>query len=296
MKGSMIITVAEDARKLIQKEAISKKELEGRLDPAALALLENPIARALWYDIGAVTKIVLLLWEIEGDRDPEYMIRRGADVMERLLRGGLYPQLEYLRRVNLQKHSDRNARLRAFERDLRLINTLSASALNFSHWSFRPDPEREGCFLIEITQAEALPETTCWATQGFVNRIMEEMGTTARWQWKRTRPDLVVLRMDHPLDDKEAADVAARAAGVSHEPAAPRPAAPEAGAPKYGIKGSLFQGIVSEVKRQIAEAQINTSDLESFLTAEDLELLGQAILPSLVSDCHSRSDAEALGA
>jgi hypothetical protein len=279
MKGSMIVTVAEDARKLVQREAISKKELERRLDPAALALLERPIAPALWYDIDAVTQLVLLLWDMEGDRNPEYLLKRGADVMERLLRSGLYPQLEYLKRLDLQKHSDRDARLRAFDRDLRLINTLSASAFNFSHWISRPDPEREGCFLIEITEAEALPETTCWATQGFLNRIMKEMGTTARWQWKQPRPDHIVFWMDHPLDDKGVSDAAPRAADVSHEPTAPRAAAPQAGAPKYGIKGSLFQGIVSEVKRQIAEGQIHASDLESLLTAEDQDLLGQAILP-----------------
>ncbi len=66
---------------------------------------------------------------------------------------------------------------------------------------------------------------------------------------------------------------------MSHEAAAPRPAAPQTAPSTYGIKGSLFQGIVSEVKRQIAEGQIHTSDLESLLTAEDQELLGQAILP-----------------
>jgi len=84
-----------------------------------------------------------------------------------------------VKRLDLQKHSDRDARLRAFDRDLRLINTLSASAFNFSHWRTRPDAEREGCFLIEITEAQALPETTCWATQGFPNRMMQEMGTLA---------------------------------------------------------------------------------------------------------------------
>jgi len=68
------------SQNLVQREAISKEELERRLTPAARALLERPIAPALWYDIGAVTQLVLLLWEIEGDRDPEYLLKRGAEV------------------------------------------------------------------------------------------------------------------------------------------------------------------------------------------------------------------------
>ncbi|HBZ71346.1 MAG TPA: hypothetical protein DEP35_17085 [Deltaproteobacteria bacterium] len=121
---------------------------------------------------------------------------------------------------------------------------------------------------------------------------MKEMREAVRWQLDRPRPDLVVYRMDRPLAATAPLSSAANerlvqshrreraaATDVSNESAVPSLAAPQTGAPSYGIKGSLFHGIVLEVKRQIAETQIDPSDLESLLTTEDQELLGQPILP-----------------
>jgi hypothetical protein len=45
------------------------------------------------------------------------------------------------------------ARFAAFGRDLELLTATSASILNFSRWASRPDPEREGRYLIEVTEA-----------------------------------------------------------------------------------------------------------------------------------------------
>jgi len=289
IKGSAITGTLEDVQKLVQKGVVSETELERRLTPDALALVQEPIAASQWYDMRAVASLVELLWDVEGHGDPAYMRRRGEQIAERLLEAGLYAQLEFVKRSKLDQQSDPKARFEAFGRDLRLINTLSGSMLNFGRWISRPDPEYDGRYLIEIHEATALPVPTSLATEGFINHLMKEMREAARWRLERPRPDLVVYRMDRPLSVAAAADSAAgvvqsQAGGradapdVSRVSAEPSPALSQTGAPKYGIKGSLFQGIVAEVKRLIAEGRIHISDLESFLTAEDQGFLDQAIL------------------
>ena len=293
IKGSAITTTAEDVRKLVQSGVVSETELERRLTPDALALVRQPIAAAQWYDIRAVTSLVELLWDIEGHGDPAYMRRRGEEIAERLLHAGLYAQLEFVKRVKLDPHTDPRARFEAFGRDLRLMTSLSGSMLNFGRWTSRPDPAYEGRYLIEIHEAIAFPVPTSLATEGFINRLMREMREAARWHVERPRPDLIVYRMDRPLSIAALSDSSPEAVPVqahSRERTdvaalSPKPtargfaAAPQTGVAKYGIKGSLFQGIVSEVKRLIAEGKVHTADLESLLTAKDQELIGQAILP-----------------
>jgi hypothetical protein len=292
IKGSAITSTVEDVQKLVQTGVLSEHELERRLTLDALALVRQPIAASQWYDMRAVTSVVELLWEVEGRSNPEYMRRRGEEIAERLLQGGLYSQLEFVKRLNLDQHTSPEARYKAFDRDLRLMNTLSGSIFNFGLWTSRPDPEHEGRFLIEIQQATALPIPTSLATEGFLNRIMKEIRESARWCLERPRPDLVVYRMDRPLSVAPSgvpstdAGVAqshphprADAADTTHASVAQNPLSPQASAATYGIKGSLFQGIVSEAKRMIAEGQIHPSDLASLLTAEDQAFLDQTILP-----------------
>ena len=290
IKGSAITSTVEDVQKLVQTGVLSETELERRLTRDGLALVRQPIAAAQWYDMRAVTSVAELLWDVEGRGDPEYMRRRGEETAERLLQGGLYSQLEFLKRLNLDQHTSPEARFKAFGRDLRLINTLSGSIFNFGLWTSRPDPEHEGHYLIEIQEATALPIPTSLATEGFLNRIMKEIRESARWRLERPRKDLVVYRMDRPLsvaaspDSSTDAGIAPsrpqeRGDDVTHTSAAPSPLPPQTSAATYGIKGSLFQGIVSEVKRMIAEGQIRPTDLASLLTAEDQEFLNQTILP-----------------
>jgi len=290
IKGSAITGTVEDVQKLVQTGLISETDLERRLTPDALALVRKPIAASQWYDMRAVASLVELLWDVEGHGDPAYMRRRGEAIAERLLQAGLYAQLEFVKRSKLDQQTDPRGRFEAFGRDLRLVNTLSGSMLNFGRWTSRPDPEYEGRYLVEIHEATELPVPTSLATEGFINRLMKEMREAARWRLERPRPDLVVYRMDRPLSvaalsDSSAAGAVeserrarADAADISRVTTEPTPPLSQTAAPKYGIKGSLFQGIVLEVKRLIAEGRINTSDLESFLTAEDQGFLGQAIL------------------
>jgi hypothetical protein len=272
IKGSAITGTVEDVKKLVQKGAISEKELEQRLTGGALALVGQPIVVSGWYDMRAVASLVELLWDVEGHGDPAYLRRRGEETAERLLQAGLYTQLEFVKHHKLDGRSDAKARFEAFGRDLRRIVTLSGSIYNFGRWSVRPDPEREGRYLIEIHEATALPVPTSLATEGFLNRIAKEHGTHL-WRMERPRPDLVVYIMDRPLGVFTPSDPPANARVV---PSAGRERSDAASFPKsskHAVKGSVFVGIVQAVLRLRDAKRIEEIELERRLGDDGLAYL-----------------------
>ena len=138
-----------------------------------------------------------LLREVEGGGSNEYLRTLGRQTANRLLEAGLYSQLEYLNRAEVAKvkATDPAARYAAFGRDLRLLTSLSASILNFSRWASLPDPEREGRYRIEVTEARDFPEVLAWRSDGFVNQMATVHGDPDLWSWERVADDRIVFRM-----------------------------------------------------------------------------------------------------
>jgi hypothetical protein len=305
IKGSAITATVEDVQKLVQKGVISEKELEQRLTGGALALVRQPIVVSSWYDMRAVASLVELLWDVEGHGDPAYMRRRGEEIGERLLQGGLYAQLEFVKRKKLDPHTDGKARFEAFGRDLRLVTTISGSMYNFGRWSVRPDPERAGRYLIEVHEATAVPVPTSLATEGFMNHLMKEMRELARWQMERPRPDLVVYIMDQPLCVREQADSSADASGITTSQEELRPAVRDTGVPspregkraedtaaspevprdaikgsaiseqsatENSVKGSILMVTLEELRTAVRSGQLSEGEVRRALGPETAEL------------------------
>jgi len=277
IKGSAITGTVEDVRKLVQTGAISETELERRLTKEALALVRQPILSSQWYEIQAVASLVELLWEVEGHGDAAYMRRRGEEIAERLLKAGLYAQLEFVKRKKLDQHSDPKTRFEAFGRDLRLIATLSGSMLNFGRWTSRPDPEHKGRYLIEIHEAAALPVPTALATEGFMNRISKEIDEAHCWRMERPRLDLVVYTMDRPLSIATPPDPSADAGGQPRGRERSKASAASPGTSKHAIKGSVFLGIVQAVLRLRDAGRVDAKELERRLGAAGLTYLGTEV-------------------
>jgi hypothetical protein len=136
-----------------------------------------------------------LLLDVEGHGDTEYLRERGRQTAKRLLTAGVYAQLEYLQRTEASRVTDPQQRFEALGRDLRLLNTLSASILNFSKWNAAKEPGTARRYRIEVSEAAAMPEVLCWTCDGFVNGMAEESRRTGLWKWERPKRDLVVFRM-----------------------------------------------------------------------------------------------------
>jgi hypothetical protein len=195
IKGSVFAGVVDDVLKLLGSGRVSREEAARWLQPADLALLEEPVLITRWYDIQAYARMGELLRDVEGDGSNEYLRQLGRQTAQRLLEAGLYSQLEYLHRVEVATAVDGPTRVSAFGRDLRLLTTLSASILNFSRWVVRPDPGQAARYVIDVTEAKAFPEVLAWRSDGFVNEMATQHGDPDLWSWQRVAADHIVFRM-----------------------------------------------------------------------------------------------------
>jgi len=199
IKGSVFGGVVDGVIQLLERKEISEDDLARWLEPEDVALLDQQILVANWYDIRSYDRMNALLLEVAGGGDTEFFRQQGRETALRLLEGGLYSQLEYLRRVETQTKTDELGRYEAFGRDLRLLASLSASILNFSRWTSRPDPDAELRYLIDVTEASAFPDSLCWRSDGFVNGMAEVHDRFDMWRWERTAPDRIVFRMRYAV-------------------------------------------------------------------------------------------------
>ena len=199
VKGSVLAGVAEDVNKLLVQGTISREELTRWLKPEDIALLNQEMLVSEWYDVRALARISELLRDVKGKGDNEYLRQLGRQSARRLLDSGLYQQLEYLQGLQLLKASDQRARFEAFGRDLRLLTTLTGSIFSFTKWDSRPDPERDGRYIVRIAEARDFSDVLCWRSDGFINEMAREHNEPDLWRWERASRDLVLCRMNRPV-------------------------------------------------------------------------------------------------
>jgi hypothetical protein len=199
IKGSVFGSVVEDVRKLIARGDLTRAEAARWAGPDDLLLLDAEIRVSQWYDIRAYEHLSLLLRDLEGGGSNEYLRQKGRETAQRLLEAGLYAQLQYLQRAGVSREIESQARFEAFGHDLRMLTTLSASILNFSRWTPKPDPDHGHRYLIEVSEAADVPEVLAWRSDGFVNEMAHLHGDKDLWRWDRPRRDLVIFRMTRGL-------------------------------------------------------------------------------------------------
>lgn len=191
IKGSVLGRLVEDVRRLRDEGRLSAEELEARLDPRALALLDDKPLPSSWYPIESYRRMGELLFDVEGMRRPEYLRRRGATVAEGLIETGLYRQVTQIEAV-----SD----IEDYERITRKVATLIGAIFNFGRVEVGIDPEHPRRVRVMLSEVRPLPDMVQVVMEGFFDRIGEERGRTHRWRAERPAPDRVVFRMDRDLD------------------------------------------------------------------------------------------------
>lgn len=188
IKGTAIAEVVSDVERLLESGAIARDELEVRLEPADLALLEGKTQPALWYDNRCHARLTELLRDVEGGGRSEYVVGRGAATADRLLESGLYQQLQLARGEDAV--TDDPAALR---RAIRLLLSLSGAMYDFGSWKLRADAEASNELWIDVFEAEALTEMNRLTAEGFIRRIAERLQRDPpRVESRRVAPDHVV--------------------------------------------------------------------------------------------------------
>ena len=193
IKGSAFQSVVEDVQRLLQEGRISREELEVRLEPADLPLVDDKILPAFWYPIETYRRLSELLMELEGSGRPEYVVRRGSRAAERLFALGIYQQLRRGEQIAEEIRSYGSAWT---QQDGAIMASLAGAIFNFGKWRFVADPENRGAHRIEISDAAALPEVARLAAQGFIGYVSTRLAKAhVRVTSERPAADRVVFQL-----------------------------------------------------------------------------------------------------
>lgn len=193
IKGSAFQSVVHDLTRLIEAGKIARETVEARLEAEDLRVLDDKILPGFWYALACYRRMSELLWEIEGKRDPAYLMARGARSAERLFEAGLYQQMRRGEELGAAKRERGEA---WSEFDGNLLTSLAGSIFNVSRWRYRRHPEDANVNRIEVTGARELPEVARWAAQGFIEYSASRIsGVHVVVTSERPAPDRIVYTL-----------------------------------------------------------------------------------------------------
>jgi hypothetical protein len=193
IKGTAFQSVVEDLQRLIGAGRIPREAVEARLEAEDLRILDDKVLPGLWYPLSSYRRLSELLLEVEGRGRPEYVVRRGARAAERLFAAGLYLQLERGEEIGARKRERGEGWT---EREGNLVASLSGAIFNVSRWRFLVDPDEPGVHRIEVTEAQALPEVSRLAAQGFLEYTASRLaGVPVRVTSERAAADRIVFTL-----------------------------------------------------------------------------------------------------
>lgn len=162
IKGSAIEAVVADVNRLVEEGRLSRDELEVRLSPPDLKLLDSKIFPASWYPLDTYGRLSELLMEAEGRGDPEYLVERGRRRAEVLQATGIYSQL--------------SAKQREWgDRVVAIMASMGPAMFKDTEWSY----EIEGTgaklrFRIRVKVPSGFPEAGRFAAQGFIDYLAQQ--------------------------------------------------------------------------------------------------------------------------
>lgn len=186
VKGTALESAATDLRGLVEGGHLSREALEARLELEDLRILDGKLLPSEWYPIETYARILDLLSEVEGEGRPEYHVERGRRAAERLLRSGIYRQLD--RAERMVDHFSHGA-------VVSILLTVGRALFNFGDWRVVSDEEREVRY--EIAEADAFPEAARHTIQGFTEWAARHLvGANARVASHRPAPDRVEFRIE----------------------------------------------------------------------------------------------------
>ena len=195
VKGAVFAGVVEAVRKLLDSGELKREGVSRWLQPADLACLDAPVSIAGWYPIGAFDRMSLLMRDVVGSGNNDYLRNLGRESARRLISAGIYSQFEYLHRITALQEKDPKTRSEAFGRDLRRLTTMSGSIYNFGVWTIEADRDYTLRHRIVVSDAAAFSDVCCCRAEGFINQMGHVRNNTDLWKWTRIGRDVVQFRM-----------------------------------------------------------------------------------------------------
>lgn len=201
VKGTIVAGVSESLAALRDAGRVTNEELEARLEPEELALLEGKVNTAAWYPMTSYARLLQTLGDVDGGGRPGYFVERGRFNARRLMDAGLYEQLGFLLRWSESVGDgprDPAALVSSYKRNLKLVITLASSIYNVGRWCIETDEDYPGRVWIAVREASAYSEPMRLAAEGFLNECARERGRVGGvdlYTSERPRPDLILFRM-----------------------------------------------------------------------------------------------------
>jgi hypothetical protein len=183
IKGMALVSVVEDVVSLLRDGRLSADRLEQDTKPEDRDLLHEMPLPTLWYPIERYARLLELLWDVEGGRNLEYMVDRGARAAERILAAGAYANLVETAEKWGGDHVGR------------AVINLSRSFYNFTRWDL-VGSTRDASFRVEVHDAAEWPDVARIAAQGFLERLFTRgVETPIRVESRREGHDRVVFEI-----------------------------------------------------------------------------------------------------
>jgi len=188
-KGNIVMGSVIAVRRHRDAGRITPAELEKRLSPEAIALLDARIEIGSWYPIDVFCSLLDLDWEIAGHHEIGYLERQGAVSADRLFDSGMYQQLDFAER------SKRVDTRKSLERQAKLITTINGALYNFLEVTVELSPT---ALQLRYANAASFSDALMHTSVGFMNQINHRQGSKRIWSARRVAPDVIVFTMELP--------------------------------------------------------------------------------------------------
>jgi len=192
IKGNALALLIEEAQLVLAGGNLPRRRLEA-LPSAIRHLVEDGALSNEWYPVDYYSQLGEVLCTTSKVGRKEYLRELGVKDFARLRRARTYRQLDYLGQLGGER--DVGTKLQ----DSRLITTFMASIFNFSRWASAPDPTSPKHIVIQVTDAERVPEVFRILTEGFQTAMNRSIRPTARAvRSERPSPDIIIFRSNGP--------------------------------------------------------------------------------------------------
>jgi len=181
VKGSIFASVVTDLKAAMREGRLSKDDLEARLDPKDLDLMDGVVTAISWMPVATYGRMLELLASVDGAGQREaYLRQRGARAAERLL-SGTYESFDpgpgaWGRRAG------------------ELMVGIAGVLYNFTRWTF--EEKGAGTWEIVADETESFPEAAAHTAHGFLQWYLDRAADgRLHAELDRRKPGRVIYRL-----------------------------------------------------------------------------------------------------
>jgi len=159
IKGVAFQLVTGAFERLLAEGKLERAELETKLAEEDLALLDGEIIPGLWYPMASFGRLLEFALEVQG-HSREHWPRAGFEAAEGLLSAEAYRSLV----DSGTQRGDRSG--------FALVH-LVPLFLNFSKWSFDPEPSDGSVYRVGVAEAGPMPDAVVAIIQGVIEYLSQ---------------------------------------------------------------------------------------------------------------------------